>query len=338
MKAAFERLPRYLLVLVCGAAITAVFLISPKATFSQSGGTPITGWAWGGEDTNSDGVADAGVGWISLHCSTDPSGCNSSAGNWGLSIDSTGTITGYAWSGEDTNGDGIADARFGWISANPSDLIGCPAAPCTARMNNFAMEGWMKALAANDTEAGGWDGFISLSGSNYGPTLSGGVIAGYVWGDMNIGWLSFSSLQHSAQTAWLPQCAQTYVCTDGTHRQNQCPGASVEACSGGLICATGACVIPPAPTPSGSGDQLKVNPQLIGPGRTTLVTWNIAYADSCTVTEDNSSITDSWTGSTGSHTSSPISRQTIYTLQCTGAGGSLTERATVYQIPNWKEI
>jgi hypothetical protein len=302
---------RVLFVLAIGAAIVAAFFISPRETFSQAG-TPLTGYIW--SDT---------IGWVSLHCS-DLGTCGTS--NYGLTIAADGTISGYAWS-----------EYAGWISANGADLTGCPTAPCTARMDELAMKGWMKALAANQSESGGWDGFISLSGLNYGPTLSGGTISGYAWGDMNIGWLSFSSPSHSATTVWLPACASSYVCTDATHRQNACAGASIEACSGSLICAAGACVIPPAPTPNTNGS-LKVSPQLIAPGRTTTVTWDIQNATSCTVTEDNSSISDSWTGVTGTKTSSAIRQQTVYTLQCAGAGGNLTQTATVYQTPNWKEI
>ena len=155
-----------------------------------------------------------------------------------------------------------------------------------------------------------------------------------------MGWISFSSSQHSAQTTYSP-CTPSYSCnTDGT-RDNLCtPAPAIEhiACSTGLICSAGACVIPPAPTPNGAGNELKVNPQLVRPGGTTLVTWDISYADTCSVDEDNSSIDNSWPGVSGSYTSGAITQQTTYTLSCTGLGGPLVQKATVYQIPNWKEI
>ena len=278
-------------------------------------GGNMSGWAW--SDT---------IGWISLN-SLNETSCP--GGTYGLDIDADGTITGYAWS-----------ENVGWISANAADLSGCPTSPCTARMEGSAMKGWWKALSADDSQSGGWDGFISLSGTSpdYGPTLSGGTFTGYAWGDMNLGWISFSSAFHSAETTYAP-CTPNYVCTDDTHRDDLCTAAiENEACTGGFICSTGACVIPPAPTPSSSGNQLKVSPQLVRPGGTSVVTWDVIYATSCTVTEDNASITDSWTGSTGTYPTSAINRQTTYTLFCTGAGGTLTQRATVYQTPSWKEL
>jgi len=293
-------------------ALIGALAISPQESASQSG-TPITGYVW--SDT---------AGWISLNCSNHGS-CGTS--NYGLTIAADGTISGYAWS-----------ENIGWISANSSDLTGCPSSPCTARMDELSMEGWMKALAANGAESGGWDGFISLSGANYGPTLSAGTLSGYAWGDTVIGWVSFDAGASPAQTVWLPACALNYVCTDDTHRQNACTNAPIEACTGSNICLAGACTIPPAPTADGTAGNFRANPQLVAPGRSTNLTWDIQYAEECTVTEDNPQISDSWSQTTGSVTTSSIRIQTKYTLTCTGAGGNLTQTATVYQTPSWKEL
>lgn len=283
--------------------------------------TPISsnvrGWAW--SDT---------IGWISLS-SADSGTCTNQA--YGLTIASDGTISGKMWS-----------ENVGWISADAADLSGCPTSPCTARMNGNQMQGWMKALAANQAEAA-WDGWISLSGSSptYGPTITNGTISGYAWGDTNLGWIAFSTAFSSATTTWV-ECSPSYQCTDETHYDNLCTTGVVEntACTGGLICGGGAiaCVIPPAPTPDGTAGNLKASPQLIAPGRTTTLTWDIRYATSCTVTEDNANISDSWNTVEGNVTTSIIRQQTVYTLQCTGAGGTLTQNATVYQTPTWKEI
>jgi hypothetical protein len=312
---------RLLLVLAIGTAVVAAFFVSPRETLSQ-GTTAITGYAW--SDT---------IGWVSLNCS-DLGTCGTS--NYGLAIGADGTISGYAWS-----------ENVGWISANSADLAGCPTAPCTARMDELSMEGWMKAVNGGQADSGGWDGFISLSGSNYGPTLSEGAISGYAWGDTNIGWLSFSSAQHSAETSWLPACALSYVCTDSTHRQNSCAGAPVEACAGSLVCTAGACVLPPAPSTPGGGE-LTVSPRLVRIGGSVTVSWTVSDATSCTVTENSGDINDSWTGvtsaaSTCTHNgagcrTSGITGTTIYTLSCTGPGGDLTQNATVFSNPSWKEL
>lgn len=314
-------LPRNLLIIGCVLAIGAAFFIAPQETLSQTSQS-ITGYAW--SET---------IGWISLNCS-DLGTCGTS--NYGLSIAVDGTISGYAWS-----------EYMGWISANSADLSGCPTAPCTTRMNGNSMEGWMKALAANQAQSGGWDGFISLSGTNYGPTLSGGVFSGYAWGDMNIGWVSFSSAQHSAQTAWVP-CVPNYVCIDTMHWDDTCT-APVEnqSCSEGYICSPGAisCVLASEPS-TATGDEFTVSPRLVRPGQTVQLSWVVSDATSCTVTGGGlnisgvSSAAAACTHSGSDCVSDPITSQTTFTLSCTGPGGELDppQTATAYLNPAWKEI
>jgi hypothetical protein len=299
-----------IVVSACVCALLLLFL--PKTSLSQGVGTPITGFAW--SDT---------IGWISLNCSNHGS-CASN--NYGLAIASDGAVSGYAWS--DT---------VGWVSANAAELSGCPTTPCSARMEEFAMQGWLKALSANDPQNGGWDGFISLAGGGYGPVLANGVIDGYAWGDTVVGWVDFASNVHTASTTWLPICATTYLCTDTTHRQNQCAGAAIEACNPGLICSAGSCVTPPAPFTS-TGGELTASPSFIGYNQSVLVSWNVEYADSCIVTENNPEVTDVWSTISGNETSSPLARVTTYTLSCTGPGGELTQTATVSRRPDWREI
>ncbi len=285
----------------------------PQCTVA-SGGTPVTGYAW--SDT---------IGWIDFSCQNSGT-CGAS--NFGVAIANDGTFSGCAWS-----------ANVGWVSASANDLLGCPSGTCTARMEDLALRGWMKVLSANDPQSGGWDGFISLSGTSptYGPTLASSTLSGYAWGDTNVGWVSFNAGSNPVQTTWLPACASTYVCTDSTHRQNACTNAPIEACSTGLICSAGTCTLPPAPF-TASGGELRVSPSFIGYNNTVTVSWNVQSATSCTVTEDNPDIDDLWSMLSGSETSSPLTRMTTYTLFCTGLGGNLTQTATVSRRPDWKEI
>ncbi|MFZ2555953.1 MAG: hypothetical protein WAZ27_02140 [Minisyncoccia bacterium] len=311
--------PRILLAIGCVLAIGVTFFITPRETYSQTT-VPMTGYAW--SDT---------MGWISFNCS-DLGTCGSST--YGLSIAVDGTISGYAWS-----------EYMGWISANSADLSGCPTAPCTALMNGNSMEGWMKALAADQAQSGGWDGFISLSGTNYGPTLSSGTFSGYAWGDMNIGWVSFNSGLHSAQTAWVP-CTPSYACTSDTTRDDLCtvPVENI-SCGVGLVCLTGLCGLPAEPSTS-FGDELTAEPRLIRAGQTILLSWNVADATTCAVTggglnlSGESSASATCTHSGDACVSNVINSQTTFTLSCTGPGGELTpsQTATVYLNPAWKEI
>lgn len=298
----------FMAVMLCAGAV----LMKPVPSFSQGAGTPLTGYAW--SDT---------VGWVSLNCSNDGT-CATS--NYGMAIDGNGLISGYAWS-----------ENVGWISANGSDLTGCPSGTCTARFEDYALRGWMKAVAGGSAQSGGWDGFISLNGTNYGPTLSAGTIDGYAWGSDVVGWLDFASGVHSVTTTWLPPCATNYQCVSATARQNTCASAPVEECGGALICSAGACVLPPAPF-TGPEDALTVSPSLISYGATVTISWNVQNADSCTLTEDNPDITDSWNTVSGSETTSALTRPTTYTLFCTGPGGDFTQTATVSRRPDWREI
>jgi hypothetical protein len=60
---------------------------------------------------------------------------------------------------------------------------------------------------------------------------------------------------------------------------------------------------------------------------------------SCSVTENNTAITDTWVGETSAtHTSSPIGEQTVYTLRCVGLDSSVETRdAIVNVVPVWQE-
>ena len=145
------------------SAVALGVVYEPDA-YAQSSGGSVTGYAW--SDT---------IGWISL-----------SGGSYGITVSGSGTLSGYAWSD-----------NIGWVSANSSDLSGCPTAPCSATIDeNGNLSGWLKAVSGGSAQSGGWDGFISLSGSGYGPSRqASGSFSGYAWGDINVGWLDFQYAQ-----------------------------------------------------------------------------------------------------------------------------------------------
>jgi len=131
----------------------------------------VYGWAW-----------SENIGWISFNSSTGGGGTD-----YGVNIESDGTITGYAWS-----------ENIGWISFNESDLTGCPQSPCKAWVDPLTgtVYGWAKALAANDPQSGGWEGWIHLQGSNYGVFIdtssTPAEFEGWAWGEDVLGWISFN--------------------------------------------------------------------------------------------------------------------------------------------------
>lgn len=78
--------------------------------------------------------------------------------------------------------------------------------------------------------------------------------------------------------------------------------------------------VTPAPTVS-----LSANPSTIDAGNQSVLTWNSSNATSCTAS-------GAWTGAratNGSETVGPLSQTSIFTLTCTGTGGSASQSATV---------
>ena len=310
-------------------------------------GTPITGYAW--SDT---------IGWLDLNCSNSNS-CG--ANNFGYSVAADGTISGYAWSD-----------NIGWVSANSADLTGCPSGTCSARIASGALAGWLKALSGGSAQSGGWDGWISLSGSspNYGPTVGvSGTMSGYAWGDTNVGWLNFayasttfsadvcpniSGNQPTVPTGYISSggncvnyCTPQAYCSGNdlyvnTIPQNTCVSSFSQTCS--YQCLSGVCVVPPPPSfnaGSGTTGHLQAQPSLVRAGTVTHLYWNVANVASCTVTGNNG---DSWTAvSSGvsGKLSTPVTRQTIYTLSCTALSGytpsSFSESVTVNIVPVFQE-
>src|SRR5579872_1081667 len=230
---------------------------------------------------------------------------------------------------------------IGWISANPSDLTGCPSGPCTATLTNCTVSGWLRALSGNTSQSGGWDGFISLSGSNYGITELNGTFSGYAWGDMNVGWID-SEYAHYAS------CTPTYSCSGNTiqYENSSCQVSNVATCVAPQFCSTesSSCLAPTILFNSSGGytGHLQVVPRLVRPGEPVQVYWNVSDAQSCSVTGSNG---DSWSGlssPSGGETSKPISSQTTYTLSYVADSGatppSITEEVQVDTTPVYHEI
>jgi len=185
--------------------IGAFFLLSfaifslPHSSYAQSAtGTPemLTGWAW-----------SSNIGWVSFNCDNFGTCLNDEAYN--VTIDpSTGALSGYAWSSN------IGWIQFGGLSGFPS---GNGTTAQNAALKGSTLTGWARALSAGSD--GGWDGWISLSGStvstpvnyhnsqipvggaaaptagtqgSYGVTVAGNNLNSFAWGSDVVGWLSFS--------------------------------------------------------------------------------------------------------------------------------------------------
>ena len=87
------------------------------------------------------------------------------------------------------------------------------------------------------------------------------------------------------------------------------------------------------PTPS-----ITATPSIIRVGDTSVIAWSATDVNSCSVSENNPDFTDSWSGASGSQTTSPITGETTYTLSCQTDAGSVSASATVRMIPSFEEF
>lgn len=82
--------------------------------------------------------------------------------------------------------------------------------------------------------------------------------------------------------------------------------------------------------------QITANPELLRSGNTTEVRWQGVEVTSCTVTGTNG---DSWSGTAGQETSSPIEASTTYTLDCTAFNDTqVQDSVDVNIIPEFQEL
>jgi hypothetical protein len=176
---------KFLVFLTISFLVFVSLFLFKKKTESQTGGSNnVFGWAW-----------SENVGWISFSCENQ-NWCSTST--YGVNINPDGTLSGYAWS-----------ENIGWISFNTSSLDGCQYGNCEAKidLSTGKLSGWARACAvfqsgcsgSTTLNAGGWDGWIKLSGTNYGAYLtSTKEFLGWAWGGGNssssavIGWISFN--------------------------------------------------------------------------------------------------------------------------------------------------
>lgn len=275
-----------------GSALVSLF--PPHA--ASSSGTKLTGYVW--SDT---------IGWISM-----------SGSNYGIILGGDDTLSGYGWS-----------ENIGWVSANSSDLSGCPSGSCVAKIINGQLQGWLRALS----NGGGWDGWISLRGSNYGPTAdNAGNMSGYAWGSDVVGWLDFSyayvdyaPCTFNGQTIQSGGTVLAYATTSVAYGSS-CP-SEVRTCTNGSLSGSyqySSCEVLAKP-PTGT---ISADPKIVQYGSTSTVTWSSTDATSCTVTGNN----DSWTGTSGSQTTSPLVGATTYTLECENQGVYMDPVTTTIRI------
>lgn len=272
--------------------IVFVLAVAGFAAYALAGDTVTSGWSW-----------SSNIGWIHGNNCIDPSdpGCTPQYGVTVLSK-APGTLSGYVWS-----------ANIGWISFDSTATAGCPSGTCKASVDwsgggPFPLKGWARACSvfANgcsgdlkpDAYLGGWDGFISLSGSkngvSWGPQISadGKRLTGFVWGSQAIGWIDTDFALSEPAT---------------------------EECTGSLC-----------PTVSFSLHDC-VDPQSTKP----TFDWDTKNAEHCSLSDGATTekpLDPTSSGYTNGYYTSKILATPLpktYSLQCTGNYGSATQSLTV---------
>ncbi len=223
--------------------------------------TALSGWAW-----------SSNIGWISFNSADSGAGGGPYAVTVATSSGSSiGTLGGYAWSSN------IGWIKFGGLSAFPSG--GQVTDNATVDFTTGNISGWVRACAGTtDGRCGsmtsrtdGWDGWISLSGSNYSsPNTSGyqgtstqgvtlgvdktkplayGKLSGFAWGGDVVGWLNFGAI------ASIPGTGVT-VCGTECDEENTTPAFNVSGASATIPRQVGASARPGILVSGGtSGDQ-----------------------------------------------------------------------------------
>ena len=190
----------------------------------------VSGYAWNSDGMNPTDIG--GMGWLSFNNCISAGICP--APSYGVNIDSVGNILGYAWAGNsfDSNINGFGWIKFGGLSDFPS---GPGTTSLNAKLSGGNISGWARACAVfqsgcsgdyyhstgpvnnilvppnpnpNNIQAnpylGGWDGWISLRGTDYGVVVnqSSGAFSGYAWGGPDVvGWIDFSQVIKGASVS-----------------------------------------------------------------------------------------------------------------------------------------
>ena len=151
------------------------------------------------------------------------------------------------------------------------------------------------------------------------------------------------TLQGTICTAFIPVDPEDPGCKS---KGPVCSGNNiVNSCTGELMNNPSSCNLPDSagcsagrclPPPPANIVTWSVRPALVQSGKTTSVSWQANYVNSCTVRGTNGD--GPWSGASSTHISSPIIGQTIYTLSCVGFDAATTSRnGTVNIAPKFQE-
>ena len=316
--------------------VLVVFVLMRGGTVTASGSMPITGYAW-----------SSNIGWTSF-----------SGSGYGVFEDTiTRALSGYAWS-----------SNIGWISFSASD--GSHPAP-TVDFITGQISGYARACSAFadknacsgalDGNTGGWDGWISLSGTaNDGsPYAVGGNAPASCTHSCIATLTSNPSTVDQGQNV-----ALTWSVTGGSLCAASCTGNGFNTSSAisgttnaavppvppttsyGLTCTGGTygppppanttvTVIVPTATMSVNGQSPTVRVDAAAANNAS-VAWSSANATSCSVTKNSAA----WkTGLSSSGTTDTVTTQVTYAVDCVNSHGThATSSVLVNILPGYNKF
>ncbi len=173
---------------------------------------------------------------------------------------------------------------------------------------------WFSAAASSCVASGGpWSGSKPLNNTT-----------GEVTPPINDDAVTFAlTCSNSTNSVTRDDTVYTYVCGDGFCSQWE----SCDLCSADCgTCATAQDIL------------ITADPMLVRAGGVSYITWKATGFTSCTVTEDNPTINDSWTRLAGVEKTSPLNADTTYTATCTDGSTTKSKSVKVRIIPKWVEF
>lgn len=273
-RSSFSRIASLTACLVFIAIFTLSFLPTAPSVSTASAATgtstlELSGFAW-----------SANIGWIKFN------GTTQDGNTYHVLVDpTTKALTGFGWS-----------SNIGWVQfGNPAGappLADYPTGSGTysgnARISadGTHLEGWALALS----NGGGWDGWISLYGTNYGVKVNGAQLSSFAWGSDVVGWVTFDGVTLTNYVDQNPPIASLLVNGSGSN-------------------------LTVGPAPSGSG--ASKNP--------VTITWSSQNTTSCTgVNFNTGNATSSATG-----VSSTVAATKTFTLNCVDENGNTASDSVV---------
>ncbi len=187
------------------------------------------------------------------------------------------------------------------------------ASPKAVPLGSSSKLYWFSAGANSCTASDGWSGSKALNNTAGEPTNA-----------INSAFQDFTlTCSNSTESISRTDTVYTYVCGDNFCSQWEDCNLCEEDC--------GAC-------DSGQTLSITADPQLVREGGVSYITWHSNGFINCSVSEDNPAINDAWDRLAGVEKTSPLDRDTVYTLSCSGGGGNQTRSVKVRMVPDFIEF